>query len=175
MVQIAVCYGTDYDILLNGCSAQGVLWAVKPVTEADVRLNGCRTSFQYQHLETHEPREWTKSDTPGKQDKQGMNPLPAVDLSGLNHDQQIVAEMMLREGNESFSSSEQDIGCIPDMEIDINSKESQQVQKKHTPIPRSLYPEVKQYIGDLLNQKFVTESKSPYSSPVVCVRKKVGS
>ena len=94
-------------------------------------MSGCRTSFVYQHLETHEPREWTKSDTPGKQDKQGMNLLPAVDLSGLNHDQQIVAEMMLREGYESFSSSEQDIDCIPDMEIDINLKESQQVQKRH--------------------------------------------
>jgi len=34
---------------------------------------------------------------------------------------------------------------------------------------------VKQYIEDLLNQNFVTESKSPYSSPVVCVRKKDGS
>lgn len=104
-----------------------------------------------------------------------MNPLPAVDRSGLNHDQQIVAETMLREGYKSFSSSEQDIDCIPDVEIDINLKESKQVQKKHTSSPRSLYPEVKQYIEDLLNQKFVTESKSPYPSPVVCVRKKVGS
>ena len=33
----------------------------------------------------------------------------------------------------------------------------------------------KQYIEDLLNQNFITESKSPYSSPVACVRKKDGS
>ena len=34
---------------------------------------------------------------------------------------------------------------------------------------------MKQYIEDLPNQNFITESKSPYSSPVVCVRRKDGS
>ena len=82
---------------------------------------------------------------------------------------------MLREEYESFSSSERDIGCIPDLEMEINLKNSQPVQKKYTSIPRPLYPEVKQYIEDLLNQNFVKESKSLYSSPVVCVRKKNGS
>ena len=59
--------------------------------------------------------------------------------------------------------------------MEINLKDNQPVQKKYTSIPRSLYPEVKQYIEDLLNQNFITESKSPYSSPVVCVQKKDGS
>ena len=83
-----------------------------------------------------------------------------------------LAETMLRE---EYESSEQDIGCIPDLEMEINLKDSQPVQKKYTSIPRPLYPEVKQYIEDLLNQNFVKESKSPYSSPVVCVRKKDAS
>ena len=59
--------------------------------------------------------------------------------------------------------------------MEINLKDSQPVQKKYTSIPRPLYPEVKQCIEDLLNQTFVKESKSPYSSPAVCVRKKDGS
>ena len=59
--------------------------------------------------------------------------------------------------------------------MEINLKDNQPVQKKYTSIPRPLYPEVKQYIEDLLNQNFITESKSPHSSPVVCVRKKDGS
>ena len=33
-------------------------------------------------------------------------------------------------------------------------------------------PEVKAYIEDLLNRNFIRQSYSPYSSPVVCVRKK---
>ena len=50
---------------------------------------------------------------------------------------------MLREEYESFSSSEQDIGCIPDLEMEINLKDSQPVQKMYTSIPRPLYPGVK--------------------------------
>ena len=161
--------------MLNGRTTLGVLQAVKSVTEADVRLSGCRTSCEHHHLEQHESQESMTLDIPGKQDKQGINPLPAVDLSGLNHDQLILAETMLREEYESFSSSEQDIGCTPDLEMEINLKDSQPVQKKYTSIPRPLYPGVKQYFEDLLNQNFVKESKSPYSSQVVCVRKKDGS
>ena len=59
--------------------------------------------------------------------------------------------------------------------MEINLKDHQPVQKKYTSVPRPLYPEVKQYIEALLNQNFITKSKSPYSSPVVCVRKKDGT
>ncbi len=53
-------------------------------------------------------------------------------------------------------------------------KDQTPVQKTYNSIPRPLYPEVKQHIEDLLNRGWVTKSKSPYSSPVVCVRKKNG-
>ena len=42
-------------------------------------------------------------------------------------------------------------------------------------IPRPRYQEVKSYIEDLLNKQFITRSRSSYSSPVVCVRKKNGT
>jgi hypothetical protein len=54
----------------------------------------------------------------------------------------------------------------------INLTDNIPVQKKYNSIPKPLYPEVKQYIEDLLNRKFIRKSKSAYSSPVVCVRKK---
>ncbi len=40
---------------------------------------------------------------------------------------------------------------------------------------RPLYPEVKQYIEELLNKGWIKRSCSNYSSPVVCVRKKDGT
>jgi hypothetical protein len=46
------------------------------------------------------------------------------------------------------------------------------VQKNYTAVPRPLYPEVKSYVEDLLNKNFIRKSTSPYSSPVVGVRKK---
>ena len=91
-----------------------------------------------------------------------MNPLLAVDLCGLNQYQRTVAEAMLREEYEPFVFSDKVIGCIPDLEMEINLKDHQPVQKKYTSVPRPLYPEVKQYIEDLLNQNFITKSKSPY-------------
>jgi hypothetical protein len=57
----------------------------------------------------------------------------------------------------------------------INLTDNIPVQKKYNSIPKPLYPEVKQYIEDLLNRKFIRKSKSAYSSPVICVRKKDGT
>ena len=174
-VQVVVYNGTDHDIALKSRTLLGFLQAVKSATAADVRLSECSTQTDHQHLEKHETQGSTRPSPSGQQDGESKNPLPAVDLNGLHYDQRVVAETMLREECESFSSNEEDIGCIPDLEMEINLKDNQPVQKKYTSIPRPLYPEVKQYIEDLLNQNFITESKSPYSSPVVCVRKKDGS
>ena len=59
--------------------------------------------------------------------------------------------------------------------MEINLADRQPVQKNYASIPRPLYPEVKHYLEDLLNKNFIRRSKSPYSSSVVCVRKKDGT
>ena len=58
--------------------------------------------------------------------------------------------------------------------MDINLTDSVPVQRKYTAIPRLLYAEVEQYDEDLLNRGWIQKSKSAYSSPVVCARKKMG-
>ena len=58
--------------------------------------------------------------------------------------------------------------------MDIKMTSDQPVQKNYLSIPRPLYPEVKGYIEDLLSRGFIRKSKSPFSSSVVCVRKKDG-
>ena len=57
----------------------------------------------------------------------------------------------------------------------INLSNAQPVQKRYNTVPRHLYPEVKRYIQDHLNRKWIVKSESPYSSPIVVVRKKDGS
>ena len=59
--------------------------------------------------------------------------------------------------------------------MNTNLTDSVPVQRKYTAIPRPLYAVVKQYVEDLLNRGWIQMSKSAYSSPVVCVRKKEGS
>ena len=75
------------------------------------------------------------------------------------------------EEQESFAKNDDDIGVIPDLKLDINLTDKTPVQKNYVAVPRPLYPEVKSYLEDLLNRQFIRKSKSPYSSPVVCVRK----
>ena len=66
-------------------------------------------------------------------------------------------------------------GELSDLETEINLSDHRPAQKKYISVPGPLHPEMKQYIEDLLNQNFITESNSPYSSPVVCVHKKDGT
>ena len=67
------------------------------------------------------------------------------------------------------------MGCAEGLQLKINLSDNRPVQKNYTTIPKPLYPEVKQYVEDLLNRGWVRKSRSAYSSPVVCVRKKDGS
>ena len=98
--------------------------------------------------------------------------LKSIDLEGLDEEQKQLALDLLIEEQESFAKNDDDIGVIPDLKLDINLADKTPVQKNYVTVPRPLYPEVKSYIEDLLNHQFIRKSKSPYSSPVVCVQKK---
>ena len=148
-MKTAVHNGTDHDIMLKNCTTLGFLQAVKSVTPAEVRLAEDAAQGSHEQPERQQPQGWPAF--PPQQNKEGLNPLPVVDLSGLSQDQRTAAETMLREEYESFAFGEEDIGCIPDLEMETNLKDHQPVQKKYTSVPRPLYSEGKQYIEDLLS------------------------
>ena len=58
------------------------------------------------------------------------------------------------------------------MDIHLNGKTP--IQQNYNSIPRTLYDKLKNNIEDLLNKKWIIDSQSSYSSPVVVVRKKDG-
>ena len=95
-----------------------------------------------------------------------------IDLSGLNAHQKEVALKLLTEEADSFARDDSDVGCIRDLEVNLDLEDQTPVQKNYVAVPKPLYPEVKAYIEDLLNRDFIRKSSSSYSSPVVCVRKK---
>ena len=82
-----------------------------------------------------------------------------------------LASQLLEEAD-AFEQNDDDIGSIADLQMNIQLNDTTPVQKNYVAVPRPLYPEVKAYIEDLLNRNFIRKSKSAYSSPVVCVRKK---
>ena len=97
------------------------------------------------------------------------------DLSHLEPEQQEMLEKVLRDVEDVFSKSEADIGDIPDFKMSINLVDQVPVTAAYRRIPPNLYSEVKNYIDDLLNNGWIRQSYSSYSSPIVCVRKKDGS
>ena len=82
---------------------------------------------------------------------------------------------MLKEECGAFAVDDNDIGCARELELEINLKDDKLVQKTYNSIPKPLYGEVKTHLQDMISHGWIITSKSPYSSPVVCVRKKDGS
>ncbi len=100
---------------------------------------------------------------------------PPVPMEHLTSEQQDLVKHMLREECSAFSIDDEDIGCCPDLQMDIQLTDNIPVQRSYISIPRTLYIEVKQYLQDLIDLGWIKKSQSAYSSPIVCVRKKDGT
>ena len=122
-----------------------------------------------------------KSDTGSKKDSAEVDTeapvksddwLPNVDLNHLSEERQKVVKDMLKEVSAVFQRGKTDHGELPDLQMEIPLVDNIPVCVPHRHIPRPLYDEVKNFVNDLIMNKWIRESKSPYSSPIVCVRKK---
>ncbi|XP_061153460.1 uncharacterized protein LOC133167007 isoform X1 [Syngnathus typhle] len=99
---------------------------------------------------------------------------PPLMLDHLTNEQQQLVRKMLREECKAFARDENDVGSIPTLRMHISLHDQTPVQKTYISVPKPLHQEVKAYLQDLINRGWVMKSKSPYSSPIVCVRKKSG-
>lgn len=95
-------------------------------------------------------------------------------MDHLTPEQQEKVRKMLREQCVAFSRDENDVGCIPSLQLKIRLNDTTPVRRTYTSVPKPLHKEVKEYFEDLLNRGWIQKSRSPYSSPIVCVRKKDG-
>ena len=166
-IEIEVTNTTKHDILLPNRTVLGRIELVQSVTPVEVKF-----------------KEWPKAQTEHKLESEPIESKPQVttseppphikgiDLGDLTEEQRKLAIDMLTEEQDSFARDDNDIGMIQDLKLEINLEDKTPVQKNFIAVPRPLYPEVKTYIEDLLNRNFIKKSKSPYSSPVVCVREK---
>ena len=178
-VKLEVRNDSNHDIVLKNRTLVGRLELVRSITPVDVKCKPFSNDIKTSDTETSgNESSVTKAsdDTPTASESQSNElDVSEIDLEGLTPEQKSQAIQMLNEERDSFSQSEEDIGVIKDLELDIKLKDDIPVQKSYLSIPRPLYPEVKHYLEGLLNKKFIARSNSPYSSSVVCVRKKDGS
>jgi hypothetical protein len=176
-MQVQVTNDTMHDIVLPGRTVLGSLELIRSVTPIEVKLKEnvdekrADMNFGMEKQRTSQ----TKDPCHSTVNSENEQFIPEVDLSTLTPEQQTLVKKMLYEERDTFAIDDDDIGCIKDLKMEINLTDRQPVQKNYASIPRPLYPEVKHYLEDLLNKNFIKRSKSPYSSSVVCVRKKDGT
>ncbi len=96
-------------------------------------------------------------------------------MSHLEEEQQKLVKDMLCEESNVFVHGDDDIGCIPSLQMIINLTDNIAVHRAYASTPKPLYEEVKEYVQDLLARGWVVKSKSLYAAPVVCVQKKDGT
>ena len=96
-------------------------------------------------------------------------------MSQLEENEQLIVREMLRREAGAFARNDDDVGCVENLELEIRLKDNEPVWNNYISIPKPLYGEVKEYLEDLINRNWICKSRSAYSSPMVCVRKKDGS
>ena len=176
-VNIRVENPTKHDIILKGRTPLGYLQQVKSVTPLEVKLKEANSPSEHvaESPNADIPEQFTDGGGNKNCAEQLCSHIPDVDTEELTEEQRTVARKMLIEEAASFSKTDDDVGCAEGLQLKINLSDNSPVQKNYTAIPKPLYPEVKQYVEDLLNHGWVRKSRSAYSSPVVCVLKRDGS
>lgn len=100
---------------------------------------------------------------------------PPITLTHLPLAQQQKVKQVLREECHAFARDDDDVGCIPSLQLKIRLTDPTPVRRTYVSVPKPLHRDVKQYLEDLLNRGWIKKSRSHYSSPIVCVRKKDGT
>ncbi|KAI8482367.1 hypothetical protein Bbelb_399580, partial [Branchiostoma belcheri] len=158
MIKVPVTNLNQYDVYLP---AKTVLGRAEPIRSAvPVELRRVPEGSQHPTTEDRRPVSEEPQQTPQQAQ---VNTVQAEDEF---EEQRKIVKQMLREESGAFSRDESDIGSIEGLKLKLNLTDTEPVQKNYVSIPAPLYKEVREYIEDLINQGWITKSKSPYSSPM---------
>lgn len=96
-----------------------------------------------------------RKETVSKSDSEGQKPShwePPVSLDHLSGTQKEIVRQLLREECHAFAFDEDDIGCIPSLNLQITLHDTTPVKKTYVSVPKPLHQEVKEYLQDLMNR-----------------------
>lgn len=176
-VDIDITNNTSHEIVLRGRTLLGRLQLVQSATPVEMKTK--EPDSRASNTQTRGVRvPGTKEPVQIVDERLGGVPMgiPShvrnIDLESLTLDQKEMAVKLLTEEAAFFAKDDNDVGCIPDLELDLDLEDQTPVQKNYVAVPKPLYPEVQAYIEDLLNRNFIKKSSSSYSSPIVCEKKR---
>ena len=101
--------------------------------------------------------------------------LDALDSSSLSDQDQRQVRSMLQKSSSVFAAHDSDLGFTHPFSDEIPLLDKVPVWQRYSRLPTSEYEVVKAHIHQLLEARVIRESCSPYSSPIVLVKKKDGS
>ena len=149
-IAIEIQNTTRHDISLKSRTVLGRLQLVQSVTPVEVRLKNDHTNIQKPIVS--ESNDFIVSETHDCTAINLPDHLKDVNLGDLTNEQRTLASRLLIEQADAFSKADDDVGCIPNLQMDIPLNDKTPVQKNYVAVPRPLYPEVKSYVEDLLNR-----------------------
>ncbi|XP_073720501.1 uncharacterized protein [Misgurnus anguillicaudatus] len=97
------------------------------------------------------------------------------ECSLLESHQVAQVKALLNEYADVFAFNDDDLGCTSLIQHEIPVTDDVPIRQRYRRLPPSQYEEVKAHIRQLLEQGVISESCSPYSSPLVIVKKKDGN
>ena len=94
---------------------------------------------------------------------------------GLNQEQKLKLECLLKKHQKVFSKDDYDVGTVnAGIEHTIPTVDDRPVKVPYRRIPPNQWSEVREYLQKALDKEVIRPSSSPYAAPVVLVRKPSG-
>lgn len=102
---------------------------------------------------------------------------PALELQGegLSADQQARVTALLRKWTHVFAAHEDDFGDTKAVKHHIATGEAPPIRDRYRLVPPKLFAELRELLQEMVDNKVVWESSSPWAAPVVLVHKKDGT
>ena len=153
---------TDEPLLLPPRAMLGVVHQAKEVQDVSVQHIGA---------ENDETIQSTRRDA---------KPTPEIDLSqlrlsdSLQPEEKAQIQNLVRKYADCFAWSDTDLGFTDRVKHRIYLTDDHPIKQPYRRVPPSVLSEVKSHIEELLEKGVIRASSSPYSSPIVLVRKKSG-
>ncbi len=132
LLHIKVTNNTNHDITLSGRTVLGHMQLVRSVIPIEVRFKeneDCNGKSEAKSQRVFE----VVANKP--LDDKLNDGIPLVDPTDLTIEQMEQVKQLLSEGRESFTLVDDEVGCVPDLQVDVTLSSEQPVQKNYISIP----------------------------------------
>ena len=141
----------------------------EPVTLKVGQTMGTVESIELSHRTDNNVQESSKSQLSNK----NLDHLNQIEYGkNLNEEQRAAIAQLIEKYEHLFSKNQYDIGQTSITEHKINTLDSVPIKSHPYKTPMHVKKEIRKQVDDMLKHNIIEESESPWSSPVVLVKKK---